>query len=558
MEHNQLETKIAQHIAAHPEDPRPYEDYFSYIRNLPPTTSPIHVSKSKRIRQLIAKAPKPTQQTIERFYMLNRRLLCYEGPEDFDSFMLYNEIDRPLSEQFWYPRRPHLLHICKALEELEYNQLDELYLSMPPRTGKTSLIMLYLAWKMGRDSEKSNLYVSYTESVVKVFYKRLLEILTDPITYRYHDMFPKAKIAGTDAKDLLINIERQKGYASFTGRSLYGTLNGACDCNGSLIGDDLISGIEEARSKDRLDTAWTTTDNNMIPRAKEGATRLFIGTRWSLIDPAGRRLDLIQNDPTYKHVRYKVVTTPALDPKTDESNFAYPYGVGFSTEYFRQRRASFERNNDIASWMAQYQGEPIERDGTVFEPDGLRYYNGELPPAPTTPDRIFCVVDPAYGGGDYTAAVIIHQYNDDLYVADVIFNTGEKTITQPLIIQAVKKNNVQAMKVEGTRMTASYGQEIDNRLREEGIRINMQISTSHFTGTGKASRIFDKAPEIREKMIFLSEGHRQKEYQQFMTNMYSFTVTGKNKHDDAPDVCAMAIDFAYHSTYKAEVFSRPW
>ena len=168
------------------------------------------------------------------------------------------------------------------------------------------------------------------------------------------------------------------------------------------------------------------------------------------------------------------------------------------------------------------------------------------------------VVVPAYGGGDYVAAPICKQYGDDIYVCDVVFDNGDKSVTQPLIVNAVKKYNVAAMKVEGTKMTSSYGEDIDESLKESGIRINMQINTSHFTGNGKRQRIFDKAPDIRERMVFLQEGNRSKAYSQFMQNLFSFTVTGKSaKHDDAPDSLAMAIDFAFFGVAKAEVMSSP-
>ena len=107
----------------------------------------------------------------------------------------------------------------------------------------------------------------------------ILEVLNDNVTYAYLDVFPESKVVSTNAKDLLLNLDRKKRYASFTGRSLYGTLNGACDCNGYLVGDDLISGIEEAMSKDRLAGAWSKVDNNLLPRAKETARVLWIGTR---------------------------------------------------------------------------------------------------------------------------------------------------------------------------------------------------------------------------------------------------------------------------------------
>jgi predicted phage terminase large subunit-like protein len=446
--------------------------------------------------------------------------------------------------------------VCQALQDLEDGNLDELFLSCPPRVGKTTIILFFLAWVMGRNSERSNLYSSYTDSVVNVLYNGILEMMQDPVTYRYFEIFAGHSLASTNAKDLLINLDRRKRYASFTGRSLYGTLNGACDCNGYLVADDLISGIEEALNKDRLAAAWAKVDNNLLPRAKESAKILWIGTRWSLLDPTGVRMDLLQNDPKYADRRWKVLNTPALDDN-DESNFDYSYGVGFSTDYYQQRRASFERNSDMASWLAQYQGVPVERDGAVFEPGQLRYYNGVLPEE--EPDRIFMAIDPAWGGGDFVAAPVCYQYGEDIYVADLVYSDSDKSITQPLIVSAVKRNNVAAIKVEGTKMTASYGEDIDKMLRADGIRVNMRINTSHFTGTGKRTRIFDKAPEIRERMIFLADGHRSKEYSQFMQSLFSFTVTGKAaKHDDAADSLAMAIEFASTGQTRVEIIKRFW
>lgn len=533
-------------------DPFALDDAFEVCKLVVHEDSKLAHELNRKINALAAKY----SYGSSRMYEVYERSMLFEAPESFDFFMRALERNRPAKERFWQPRRKKLLPVCNALQDMEDGNLDELFLSCPPRIGKSTIIMMFLAWVMGRDSERSNLYCSYTDSVVGVLYNGILELLQDPVTYAYSDIFPNASLASTNAKDLLINLDRKKRYASFTGRSLYGTLNGACDCNGYLIGDDLISGIEEAMSKDRLAAAWSKVDNNLLPRAKESAKILWIGTRWSLVDPQGKRLDLLENDPKYENRRVKVLNTPALNEE-DESNFEYDYGVGFSTEYFQQRRASFERNSDMASWLAQYQGEPIEREGAVFAPDQLRYYNGVLPEG--DPDRIFMVVDPAWGGGDYVSAPVCYQFGDDIYVADVVYDNGDKSITQPEIVNAVKKHNVAAMKVEGTKMTASYGEDINDSLKEQGVRINMQINTSHFTGNGKRQRIFDKAPDIRERMVFLQEGLRSKAYQQFMQCIFAFTVTGKQaKNDDAPDSCAMVIDFAFFGYVKAEVMRSPF
>lgn len=493
---------------------------------------------------------------------LYHNTLIFDGPVEFDSFMRALEFNRPPHEQFWLPRRKKLMPVCQALQDMEDNKLDELFLSMPPRVGKSTTVLMFMLWVMGRDSERSNLYCSFTDKAVDPFYNGLLEILNDDVTYDYFSIFPGKKVVSTNAKDDLINLDRKKRYASFTGRPIGGTLNGACDCSGYTIGDDLCSGIEEALSKDRMLGLWSLVDNNLIPRAKQFAKRLWIGTRWSLIDPQGIRLDLLQNDQKYKNVKWKCINIPALN-ENDESNFDYEYGVGFSTEYFHQRRASFERNGDMPSWLAQYQGEPLERAGSVFVPDELRYYNGVLPDA--IPDRVFLAIDPSWGGGDYTAGPVCFQYGDDLYVHDVVYTNGDKRVSQPEVVHAAIKHNASAIIIEATKTTASYTEEVDQLLRDNGHRINVQSSISHWMNSrnkdvkGKQQRIFDRAPEIRERMVFLSEGHRSKPYSLFMQNVFAFTITGKPKTDDAPDSLCIAVNAAFfNSSPKVTVFSRPF
>lgn len=489
---------------------------------------------------------KEARELHKRSYLLTAR-------DIFDDFMLYIEWNRPLAQQYWLPRRKKLKKVADALQALEDDELDELFLSLPPRVGKTTLVMFFVLWAILRDSERSNLYCSYSDGVVAAFYKGLLEVLTDPYTYAWQDVFPECKIASTNAKDLLLNVGRDKRYASFTGRSIGGSLNGSVDCNHLSIADDLVSGIEEAMNKERLMALWSKVENNYLPRGKETAKHLWIGTRWSLIDPQGMRMDLLQNEPKFASVRWKAINVPALDDN-DESNFDYACGVGFTTEQYQQRRASFERNNDCASWLAQYTGMPIEREGAVFTADQLRFYNGVLPDA--TPDRVFIAIDPAWGGGDFCAGPVCFQFDQDLFVADVVYSDAEKNVTQPLIAEKAEKHGVQAISVEATKMTASYADGVEDELRNRGLRVNVQRSTSHYTGNGKEQRIFDRAPDIRTHMIFLAEGHRSREYELFMQNVYSFSINGRNKHDDAPDSLAMAINMAFFKTPMAEILDR--
>lgn len=482
---------------------------------------------------------------------------CYlfTAPRDFDSYMMYLEWNRPIRERFYIPRRTQLSGIVQGLQDLNDDKMDELFISLPPRVGKTSLLMFYMTWTIGRNSEKSNLYCAYSDVITSAFYNGVLEVLNDSTTYLWHDVFPTETIAGTNSKNETINIGRNKRYASLTCRSLYGTLNGAVDCNGIMMSDDLLSGIEEALSKDRLTTAWGKVDNNMLSRAKSGAKILWCGTRWSLVDPIGIRIDTVSNNPAFADRRFKIINSPALN-ENDESNFDFKYGVGFSTEDYKMKRASFERNNDMASWLAQYQGEPIERDGAVFSPDDFRYFNGVLPEF--DPDRIFTACDPSFGGGDYTAAPICYKYGNDIYVVDVVYNNGDKTVTQPLIAKKVKEWNVGAVQIEATKTIMPYVEGVQAEINKLGMKVNMLTKAAPQTIGGKAQRIFDKAPDIRSRMIFLEDGKRSKEYSLFMQNVFSFKIIGKNKNDDAPDSLCMAICMDEQRSIKAEIMERLW
>lgn len=548
---DKLVKKIFSKIKKTPSEITAYEDLFSLCRNIEQENFALAHLTNEELRKKISAAIK-CRKNVEGFFELYKKTLLFDAPYFFDSYLLYLEINRKPEERFYQPRRKILKNVVDAMQELADDKLDELFLSEPPRIGKTSMLMFFVTWLIGRNSEMSNLYSAYSDTITKAFYNGVLETIQDPVTYLWKDVFPNAAIVQTNAQEETINIDRKKRYPSLTCRSLYGTLNGACDCNGFLISDDLIGGIEEALNKDRMMSAWLKVDNNLLTRAKENAKILWCGTRWSMIDPAGLRMELLENDERFKGRRYKIINLPALD-ENDESNFDYDYGVGFNTEYYRMRRASFERNNDIASWDAQYMGEPIERDGALFSPGEFRYYNGVLPDG--EPDRIFMAVDPAFGGGDFVSSPVCFQYGDDIYVHDVVYDNGDKKITQPLLAQAVMTHNVAAMQIEANKSTEAYAEGVQLELKKHNKRINLTTKAAP-SDKAKYQRIFDKAPDIREMMIFRESGKRSKAYSLFMQNVFSYKMFATNKHDDAPDSLAMAIAMVRNTSRRAEVFKR--
>lgn len=494
---------------------------------------------------------KQSYDILDKYY----DLLLYEAPYILDSYILYIEKNRPKKERFYEPRRKTLKQVADKLQELEDGKLDELFIHMPPRVGKSQIITLAMSWHCAKDAEKSNLYVTYKEGLGGAFLTGVMEIWTDP-TYCFSDVFPKVKVADTDSKNHKVDLVRKKKYKTLSGKGLESGLNGEYDAYGWMVLDDILEGIQDVLNPDTLKRKQIIFDNNVMSRKKEQCKLIHNGTIWSLHDLYSDRLDFLQNNPEAKNIRYDILKIPALD-ENDESNFDYDYGVGYTTQYYRTLRAKFEENDDMASWYAQYQQEPIERDGAVFNQEHMRFYNGVLPEE--EPYRICAACDVALGGEDFLAFAVAYMYEDgSIYIDDVVFDNSEKKITKPKVANMIIDNDVGSAFFEANQGGEGYKDEIEELLKKKGRKINLRSEYAP-TNMRKAQRIWDKAGSIRE-FYFRDVGCRSQEYRKFMTNLYSFTVTGKNKHEDAADCLASLAYFieGNWSMAKIEVPKNPF
>jgi predicted phage terminase large subunit-like protein len=495
---------------------------------------------------------------LEQYYDVLRT----ESHDRFESFMLYMEKKRPIRERFYQPRIKPLKQVADGIQDLYDDILDELFVNCPSRIGKTQIVKLGFLWFGSNNPELSNLYSAYSDKITSGFYDGLIELITDP-TYTYAEIFPRnvEKKIITDGKDLTIDLVRKKTYPTFTSRSIYGTLNGACDCSGLAVADDLFSGIEEALSTDRQETVWGKFDNNFMKRLKRKAKLINMGTRWAIKDVQGRRRELLEYNDEYKDVRWKAIVIPALN-ENDESNFDYPYNLGYSTTDYRKIRASFEDNDDMASWFAQDQQEPIERQGALFTTDNMRFFKpDELPD--TIPDRIFAATDPAYGGGDYVSMPICYQFNEDYYIVDAVYNDGDKEVTIPEVTNRIASHldkfgrKTAEVHFEETKTTSEFR----TLCEKEWERLGVAVNATHDPAPNKISkddRIKNHAPDIR-KLYFLDMNYRSKEYNKYFQNILTYKYDSKNKHDDGVDSTAQLCDMIYGARreHKTRIMRSP-
>ena len=478
-------------------------------------------------------------------YNLYKKTLLFDAYDNFDSYLLYVEFDRKPEKRFYLPRRKQLKLIVDDLQLLEDGELDFLSISTPPRIGKSTLGCFFMTWLMGKYPDMANVMSGHSDKLTKGFYQEVLSIITDP-QYLWRDVFPLQYVGATSANDESVDIgmKRSRRFSTLTCRSIGGTLTGAVEVAKCLYCDDLIEDLEESLNPQRLQNKYDAYANQLKDRMKEGAYQVMIGTRWAVMDVQGRIKEQYEGNPRY---RFRVL--PALD-ENNESNFNYPYGVGFSTEYYLDMKASI----DDATWCAKYMGKPYVREGLLFPKEDLLYYNGVLPDG--EPYKV-AVCDVAWGGGDSLSMPFAFMYGDDVYIHDVIFNKGDKLTTQPVVVGRTRIHMPHKERYEANNGGAEYADTIDQSLRKDGVRINITARRAP-NNQSKMGRIIQHSPDIK-KFYFVDEKHRTKEYQAFMDELCTYSQVGKNPHDDAPDSLAMLADELYHGmSARVELGKRPW
>ena len=490
--------------------------------------------------------PLSSEQEVKELYGLHKRVLLAAARYDFDSYLLYVEWNREPKKKFYPPRRKVLKQVVDALQELADDKLDLLAVSLPPGSGKTTLAIFYLTWLGGRIPNEPMLTGSHSNSFVRGVYDECLRIFDANGDYLWHDVFPEIQVSNTNAKDCRIDLDKRQRFETLEFTSI-GTGNAGLYRAATLLYcDDLVSGIEVALSKERLDKLWETYTTDLRQRKiGDHCKELHIATRWSVHDVIGRlEREYMDSD------RAKFIVVPAMN-ENDESNFDYAYGVGFSTKFYREQRGIM----DDVSWRALYMNEPIEREGLVYSPDELRRYF-ELPKEDA--DAVIGICDTKDKGADYAFLPVAYVYGQDYYIDDCVCDNGLPNIVDARLVEILVRDKVKSCRFESN----SAGRRVAEKIQEEVKKKNgITHITTKFTTANKETKIIVNSAWVKEHCLFKDASlyQRQSDYGKMMDMLCSYTVAGKNKHDDVPDGMAMLAEYAQSlSGQKVEVFKRPW
>lgn len=551
-----LGLKIIEKIKKDPFGYQAYEDFYGIMKAMLPEDKGVAVAGLKWLCETISErmpAIVGTDLELGRQMMgLHKRVLHAAAPHDFDSFLQYIEFNREPEKRFYLPRRKVLRPIVQAYQDVNDGKIDLLTVSQPKRTGKTVTGTSFVLFRGGQSPNGSSVCSGAGNDLVKSFYNGFLDILTKPDEYLFYDVFPGARLVGTNADEKTIHLDKKKRFATITCRSIDGALTGSTEAtpDGVLYIDDMVSDDEEANSRDRLDKLWDKVRGDLLGRRLEGCPIVAQGTRYSLYDPIGRLQEIA---PTMGW-RTRVLEIPALDPVTDESNFAIVLRGKpmFTTEYYRHERELVTE----FQWASQFQQEPFEAKGILFPEDSLNRYF-ELP-FDKEPDAVIAIADTAERGGDSTAMGIFKIYGDDVFLDDLVFDNSTPEVTKPQCAKKIVDNKVSVAIFESNAAGEYFGRDVEALVKGLGGKCSVRLKR---TITNKQTRIEYASDGIKAHFYFKDKSlyKRMDQYGMFMREVLTYTRSGKVPHDDAVDMLSLAEnELRSLSVATVRVIQRPF
>lgn len=349
---------------------------------------------------------------------LEREFLRHKLEQDYRFFVRYFFL---LLNGFEFQWNWHHDAIISALMRVIRGELKNLIINMPPRYGKTELvIVLFVAWCLARWSSARFIHLSYSKELALDNSSRIREITQIP---EYQALWPVVLKADTDSKGLW-KTQRGGGIkAGAAGGAVTGFGAGLPvlapgDFGGCILIDDPLK-PDDADSDTKRDAVNKKAVSTIQSRRNSRDTPIVVVMqRLHDFDYTG----FLTEDGAPE--KYEVVSLPALLTRDDGTHYAlWPmkHTVGELQEMQQNVRTKF-------MFSAQYQQQPVPDDGEFFGRNDVQWYDNRPQGLSIYAASDYAETDGSVDGKDpdYTEHGIFGvDHNDNVYVLD--WWSGQKT-----------------------------------------------------------------------------------------------------------------------------------
>lgn len=366
----------------------------------------------------------------------------------------------------WYRAGAVHRFLAGQLEAVEQGDVRRLMVFMPPRTGKTELLVRWLAWTLGRHPDWPMLYCSYAADLA---WEKSGECRGVVASEEFAELFGARRLVEVKASPDVALARDSRAVQRWRIAGQRGGLQ-AAGVGGPITGkggqvivvDDPVKNRAEADSPAYRQSTWNWYTSTLRTRLEPGGRIVLVMTRWHEDDLAGRLLQRALDDPAAD--QWHVVKLTGLAKADDligrQVGEALDPGR-YSREDLLQTRASIGERD----WAALYDQEPRQEEGNVFKAAWLHYVDG----LPADVQQVTVAWDTAFESkqqSDSSAAVLVAKGPDGYLYVQALENDQ---LEFPELVTAAKRLVDQWPRADHIVEGKASGKSLRQQMRTHGI-----------------------------------------------------------------------------------------
>ena len=292
------------------------------------------------------------------------------------------------SPKKWNLHTPHILLLCKYLQEVADGKIKRLAISLPPRSGKSETLCRFAGFMLEKYSNSNVLCSGYSQSISRRFSRKTRTICSERIGLsKNHQSIDEWSI--------------DNGSVYYVGSVNNPRTGVGYNC---IICDDLIKNREQANSPAITEKLRDFYREDLYSRLEPGGSLILVGTRWSENDPIAYAIELDNS--------FKVINIPAIcdDPDNDPLGRQLNESI-FPERYSTEDYLAIKNIMGEFGFSALYQGKPVPKDGGLFKPDRIKI---DSPGKIVKKVRAYDLAASS-GKGDYTTGILLGVDEKDHY-----------------------------------------------------------------------------------------------------------------------------------------------
>lgn len=441
----------------------------------------------------------------------------------------------------------YLYTIKDELMDIHDYKTKMLTINIPPRFGKTMMIVIFIAWCLAKNPKARFLYITGGDALAVQTSKEIRELVDSEIFREFFNVrlkkdsrsvgvwhteqggglkvaSIKGVITGFGAGVMKSEIEFEKDSMGqfimdnkgnkktiYDGGVFLDDINKILDTLSKNKNNSIVNDLVFNTVLSRINSPWTNFVNVQQRAGEEDATEA--------IDEHFKELGTINSGcikQEYKHLIMPVINEQGVLLCEDKinKNTAENLQKGYRTAHI---------------YDTQYLQKPISKEGYWFPADKLNFFSLETFGESVNTIKLSCI-DGADGGTDHYAGVHIKKVGELVYLMDVDYLQGLN------IGKGLNSSKVKIIENKSTHCRAEINKEgsllIDELERDlEGVRIDPLHNS-----VNKLLRIDIQRKYILEYFRFRDDYEEGSEYDLFMKHVFRFNET--SEHDDAEDVLA--------------------